>query len=57
VYAALAEFGAPLQNTRPKDFADCTSFFRFGRDPRGFDILPDLPGLDFDAAWEAGLKA
>jgi hypothetical protein len=28
------------------------SFFRFGRDPHGFDILPDIPGVDFDAAWE-----
>jgi hypothetical protein len=52
VYTALAEFGAQLQNVRPEDFADRTSFFRFGRDPRGFDILPDLPGVDFDAAWE-----
>jgi hypothetical protein len=52
VYAALAEFGVPLQNIRPEDFADRSSFFRFGRDPRGFDILPDLPGVDFDAAWE-----
>ena len=52
VYAALAEFGAPLQNIRPEDFGDRGSFFRFGRDPRGFDILPDLPGVDFDAAWE-----
>jgi hypothetical protein len=52
VYAALAEFGAPLQNVRPEDFADRSSFFRFGHDPRGFDILPDLPGVDFDAAWE-----
>jgi hypothetical protein len=31
--------------------ADRTSFFRFGREPRGFDILPDIPGVDFDAAW------
>ena len=51
-YDALAEFGAPLQGIRPEDFADRRSFFRFGRDPRGFDILPDLPGVDFDAAWE-----
>lgn len=49
---ALAEFGASLQNIRPEEFADRSSFFRFGRDPRGFDILPDLPGVDFDAAWE-----
>jgi hypothetical protein len=47
-----AEFGAPLQGIRPEDFAERGSFFRFGRDPRGFDILPDIPGVDFDAAWE-----
>jgi hypothetical protein len=67
VYAALADFGASLQGLRPEDFADRGSFFRFGHDPRGFDILPDLPGVDFDAAWgrrvegvldgAAGLKA
>ena len=34
------------------DFAERSSFFRFGRQPRGFDILPDIPGLDFDAATE-----
>jgi hypothetical protein len=52
IYAALADFGAPLEGIRPEEFVDCNSFFRFGRDPRGFDILPDLPGVDFDAAWE-----
>jgi hypothetical protein len=50
-YAALAEFGAALQGIRPEDFTDRGSFFRFGRDPRGFDILPDIPGVDFEAAW------
>lgn len=52
LYAALAEFGAPVQDIRPEDFTDRGSFFRFGRDPRGFDILPDIPGVEFDAAWE-----
>jgi hypothetical protein len=52
IYAALAEFGAPLQGIRPEDFTDPSSFFRFGHDPRGFDILPDIPGVDFDTAWE-----
>src|ERR1700733_5099116 len=51
VYAALAEFGAALENLCPEDFSDSKSFFRFGRDPRGVDILPDIPGVDFDAAW------
>jgi hypothetical protein len=52
-YAALTEFfGAPPPNVRPEDFTDGSSFFRFGRDPHGIDILPDIPGVDFDAAWE-----
>jgi hypothetical protein len=51
-YAALAAFGAPLQGMTPEDFTDRESFFRFGREPNGFDILPSIPGVDFDAAWE-----
>jgi Nucleotidyl transferase of unknown function (DUF2204) len=51
-YAALAEFGASLQDIHPEDFADRSTFFRFGNDPQGFDILPDIPGIDFDSAWE-----
>jgi len=34
-----------------EEFADRGSFFRFGRDPQGFDILPELPGVDFKIAW------
>ncbi|MFN7921006.1 MAG: DUF6036 family nucleotidyltransferase [Bryobacteraceae bacterium] len=56
-YAALAAFGAPLQGIRPEDFEDRNSFFRFGRDPRGFDILPNVPGVDFDEAWERRVEA
>ena len=52
LYAALAAFGAPLEGIRPEDFTDRNSFFRFGREPKGFDILPSIPGVDFDAAWE-----
>jgi hypothetical protein len=51
-YAALAAFGVPLEGVRPEDFAERGSFFRFGHDPHGFDILPDIPGVDFEAAWE-----
>lgn len=56
IYAALAEFGVPLQGIRPEDFTDQSSFFRFGRDPHGFDILPAIPGVDFDAAWERRIE-
>ncbi len=51
-YAALASFGVPLGDIRPEEFADRGTFFRFGHDPHGFDILPDLPGVDFESAWE-----
>jgi hypothetical protein len=51
-FAALADFGASLQGVRPEDFTDSSTFFRFGREPQGFDILPAIPGVDFDAAWE-----
>ena len=57
IYAALAEFGALLKGVRPEDFADRGSFFRFGRDPQGIDILPDIPGVDFDAAWERRVES
>ena len=51
-WTALAGFGAPLQGIAPEGFTDRNSFFRFGRDPKGFGILPAIPGVDFDAAWE-----
>src|ERR1051325_9942750 len=56
-YAALAEFGTRLEGIRPEDFTDRNTFFRFGRDPRGFDILPAIPGVDFDAAWERRVES
>jgi hypothetical protein len=51
-YAALAQFGAPLEGIRAEDFTDRASFFRFGREPKGFDLLASIPGVDFDTAWE-----
>jgi len=51
-YAALASFGAPLEGIRAEEFADRGSFFRFGRDPHGFDILPEIHGVDFESAWD-----
>ena len=50
-YAALAEFGAPLEGLAPEDFAGRGSFFRMGREPVAVDILSEIPGVDFDAAW------
>ncbi len=51
VYRALAQFGAPLEGLSERDFAEVGSFFRIGREPVAVDILSDIPGVDFDAAW------
>jgi hypothetical protein len=43
---ALGEFGAQLEGIRPEDFIDRSSVFRFDREPRGFDVLPAILGID-----------
>jgi hypothetical protein len=52
VFAALAQFGAPLHGLTAADFAEQGPFFRMGREPIGIDILTEAMGVDFDAAWE-----
>jgi hypothetical protein len=52
VYAALAEFGAPLGELTPKEFIEKGKFYRMGHPPLMIDILPEISGVDFDAAWE-----
>jgi hypothetical protein len=52
VFAALAAFGAPLDGLAAGDFAEPGPFFRMGRAPVGVDILTEIPGVDFDAAWQ-----
>lgn len=56
VYAALASFGLPLGEIRAEDFADRGSFFRFGREPRTIDILSEIPGVDFEQAWQRRIE-
>ncbi len=52
VYAALAQFGAPLEGFSPEDLIAQGSFFRMGREPVAVDILSEIAGVEFDAAWE-----
>jgi uncharacterized nucleotidyltransferase DUF6036 len=52
VYAALREFGAPLEGLTIADFEEPGPFFRMGREPVAVDILTEIPGVEFDAAWE-----
>src|SRR5258708_16429870 len=51
VYAALVKFGAPLEGLTLQDFIERDKFFRMGRAPMMVDILPEIPGVDFDRAW------
>lgn len=50
-FKALAEFGAPLGNLSPSDFAD-GSTFQIGQPPDRIDILQKIDGISFDEAWE-----
>ena len=52
VYAALAKFGAPLEELTPEDFIERGKFYRMGHPPLMVDILPEISGVDFDTAWE-----
>jgi len=52
VFAALAQFGAPLQGLKASDFAESGPFFRMGREPVAVDVLTEIPGVGFDLAWE-----
>ena len=52
VYAALQEFGAPLEGLTIADFAERGPFFHMGREPIAVDILTEIPGVEFDTAWE-----
>lgn len=52
VYAALKEFGAPLENLTPDDFTKKEYFYQMGRPPIRVDIMMSIPGIEFDEAWE-----
>src|ERR1700686_2686900 len=52
VYAALAQFGAPLEGLSAQAFTEVGSFFRMGTPPVMVDILPSISGVDFDEAWQ-----
>jgi hypothetical protein len=51
VYAALQDFGVPLEGLVPGDFGQHHKFFRMGRAPLAVDILMDIDGIGFEQAW------
>ena len=51
VFAALREFGAPLAGLTESDFAAPGYFYQMGNPPLRLDVMMDIPGGDFEAAW------
>jgi hypothetical protein len=51
VYRALAEFGAPLSNLDPSDFARQGFFYQLGQPPARVDILMSIDAVSFEDAW------
>lgn len=51
VYAALAAFGAPLDDLGVDDLADPRIVFQMGVAPRRIDILTAITGVGFAEAW------
>lgn len=51
VYAALADFGAPLAGIVPNDFSTTDVVYQIGLPPSRIDVLTSLTGLTFAEAW------
>jgi uncharacterized nucleotidyltransferase DUF6036 len=52
VFKSLKEFGAPLKNLSPDDFAEKGYFYQMGKSPLRVDIMMSIPGIEFESAWK-----
>jgi hypothetical protein len=58
VFAALAQYGAPLAGMTPDDFNDePASVFQLGIEPDRVDILQGIAGVTFDEAWDSRIES
>ena len=51
VWAALAQFGAPLKNVSPADLANPRMVYQMGVEPNRVDVLMGIDGVTFSTAW------
>ena len=51
VYAAIAAYGAPLDQVTASDFAAQGTIFQIGVEPVRIDIINRVDGLEFDDGW------
>ena len=52
VLAALAEFGTPLESLAVERFEIPSTMIALGSEPVRVDLLTDLPGVEFEPAWQ-----
>jgi hypothetical protein len=57
VWAALLEFGAPLESLTENDLASPGTFFIMGRPPNQIDLITAIDGVTFDHAWENRIES
>jgi hypothetical protein len=53
VYKALAQFGAPLKDISPEDFATQGLVYQMGVPPARVDVIMSLDAIQFQDAWES----
>ncbi len=57
VFAALADFGAPLEGLTEADFRSSPSqIFQIGVEPDRVNVLQDIGGVAFKAAWQSRVQ-
>ncbi len=57
VFAALLDFGAPMSEVAQSDFCgDPRQIFQIGVEPSRVDVLQDIGGIPFDAAWQGRVQ-
>lgn len=57
VILALRSFGAPLGDLRAEDLESPGTGFQMGQPPRRIDVLTQVSGLEFQAAWPGHIAA
>jgi hypothetical protein len=57
VHAALRAFEAPTDDLSIDDLQADDVIFQFGREPNRIDILTDIDGVEFEAAWPRRVSA
>lgn len=57
VYAALAHFGAPLENLTLQDLTSDDLIYQIGVEPVRIDVITAIEGVDFETAWSNKVPA